>query len=38
MLTLCIMPNFKGTKKETAKCLLTLLLIDSVIVLFAVNL
>lgn len=37
MLTLCIMPNFKGTKKETASALSTCLILDGFIILFSVG-
>jgi len=37
MLTLCIFPNFKGNKKETAKCLVILTALDALIVLFAIS-
>lgn len=37
MLTLSIMPNFKGTKQDAAKCLFTLLCLDAIILLFAIN-
>lgn len=37
MLTLSVLPNFKGTKKEAAKVLFICVCLDSLIVLFAIN-
>ena len=34
MLTLCIMPVFKGTRKETISALLICLTLDAIIILF----
>lgn len=37
MLTLCIFPNFKGTKTQIAKALLLCLSIDSLLVILSLN-
>ncbi len=37
MITLSILPNFKGTKKATAEALFICVILDAVMILFAVG-